>query len=198
REIRAKYDEIVSFSGVERFLDTPVKYFSTGMYVRLSFSVAAHLEPELLIVDEVLAVGDADFQKKCLGKMSEIARGGRTILFVSHNLTAVRNLCSHAIVVQIGRASPKEDVQSALDRYSAEQQSAFATSWKRPEKSKKSRVYFDSIDVRLEGKQPTLQLKCSICIKSMPGALPVSISVEILDDRLTRIMQAIPNYQPFI
>lgn len=80
REIRTKYDEIVSFSGVERFLDTPVKYFSTGMYVRLAFAVAAHLEPEILIVDEVLAVGDAEFQKKCLGKMSEIARGGRTIL----------------------------------------------------------------------------------------------------------------------
>ena len=111
REIRTKYDEIVSFSGVERFLDTPVKYFSTGMYVRLAFAVAAHLEPEILIVDEVLAVGDAEFQKKCLGKMSEIARGGRTILFVSHNLAAVRNLCSHGIVLRNGSASPKQDVE---------------------------------------------------------------------------------------
>ena len=88
-------------------MDTPVKYFSTGMYVRLAFAVAAHLEPEILIVDEVLAVGDAEFQKKCLGKMSEISRGGRTILFVSHNLTAVRNLCSHAVVLQNGTAEPK-------------------------------------------------------------------------------------------
>ena len=198
KEIRAKFDEIVSFSGIERFVDTPVKHFSTGMYVRLAFAVAAHLDPEILIIDEVLAVGDAEFQKKCLGKMSEIARGGRTILFVSHNLTAVRNLCSHAIVLQNGRATSKEDVQTAIDQYSSEQQSALSTSWKRPEKSKKSKIYFESIDVRLEGKQPALRLECSICIKSMPGALPVSISVEIQDDKLTRIMQAIPNYQPFI
>ena len=184
KEIRAKFDEIVSFSGIERFVDTPVKHFSTGMYVRLAFAVAAHLDPEILIIDEVLAVGDAEFQKKCLGKMSEIARGGRTILFVSHNLTAVRNLCSHAIVLQNGRATPKEDVQTAIDQYSSEQQSAYSTSWKRPEKSKKSKIYFESIDVRLEGKQPALRLECSICIKSMPGALPVSISVEIQDDRL--------------
>jgi len=198
REIRAKFDEIVAFSGVERFVDTPVKHFSSGMYVRLAFAVAAFLEPEILVIDEVLAVGDAEFQKKCLGKMSEIAHGGRTILFVSHNLTAVRNLCSHAIVLQNGRASPKEDIQSAIDRYSKEQKGALASSWKRPEKSKKPKVYFDSIDVQLEGKQPAMRLQCCICIKSTPGALPVSISVEILDDKLTRIMQAIPNYQPFI
>src|SRR4029078_5884971 len=134
REIRAKYDEIVSFSGVERFLDTPVKYFSTGMYVRLAFAVAAHLEPEILIVDEVLTVGDAEFQKKCLGKMSEIARGGRTILFVSHNLAAVRNLCSHGIVLRNGSASPKQDVESAINAYSLDHQSTWASSWKRPEK----------------------------------------------------------------
>ncbi len=93
-EIRAKFDEIVAFSEIEKFLDTPVKRYSSGMYVRLAFAVAAHLEPEILIVDEVLAVGDAQFQKKCLGKMGDVARGGRTILFVSHNMGAVASLCS--------------------------------------------------------------------------------------------------------
>ena len=102
QEIRKKFDEIVAFAEVERFLDTPVKRYSSGMYVRLAFAVAAHLEPEILIVDEVLAVGDAEFQKKCLGKMSQIARGGRTVLFVSHNHMAIRNLCSHAFVLKNG------------------------------------------------------------------------------------------------
>src|SRR5205085_12093038 len=94
-EIQRKFDEIVDFSECEKFLDTPVKRYSSGMYVRLAFAVAAHLEPEILIVDEVLAVGDANFQKKCLGKMNDVAKGGRTILFVSHNMDAVLGLCTH-------------------------------------------------------------------------------------------------------
>src|SRR5262245_36111589 len=92
-EIKSKFDEIVAFAEVERFLDTPVKRYSSGMYVRLAFSIAAHLEPEILIVDEVLAVGDAEFQTKCLGKMRDVSRSGRTVLFVSHNLSAVQTLC---------------------------------------------------------------------------------------------------------
>lgn len=102
-EIKRKFDEIVAFSGVEKFLDTPVKRYSSGMYVRLAFAVAAHLEPEILIVDEVLAVGDAEFQKKCLGKMRDVATGGRTVLFVSHNIAAVESLCSRAILLGNGR-----------------------------------------------------------------------------------------------
>ena len=101
-EIKRKFDEIVDFSGVEKFLDTPVKRYSSGMSVRLAFSVAAHLEPEILVVDEVLAVGDAEFQKKCLGKMSEVAGGGRTVLFVSHNMHAVERLCRRVIVLKRG------------------------------------------------------------------------------------------------
>jgi lipopolysaccharide transport system ATP-binding protein len=103
REIKAKFDEIVDFSEVERFLDTPVKRYSSGMYVRLAFAVAAHLEPEILVVDEVLAVGDAEFQKKCLGKMQDVAGGGRTVLFVSHNLGAISALCERAIELAAGR-----------------------------------------------------------------------------------------------
>ena len=101
-EIRRKFDEIVDFAEVERFLDTPVKRYSSGMYVRLAFAVAAHLEPEILIVDEVLAVGDAEFQKKCLGKMHDVAEHGRTIIFVSHNMTAVKSLCSKGILLEGG------------------------------------------------------------------------------------------------
>ena len=101
-EIRRKFDEIVAFAEVERFLDTPVKRYSSGMYVRLAFAVAAHLEPEILIVDEVLAVGDAEFQKKCLGKMSEVAGAGRTVLFVSHNMAAIQALCSRTIHLASG------------------------------------------------------------------------------------------------
>jgi lipopolysaccharide transport system ATP-binding protein len=103
REIDAKFDEIVDFSGVERFLDTPIKRYSSGMTVRLAFAVAAHLEPEILIVDEVLAVGDAEFQKKCMGKMQDVARGGRTVLFVSHNMAAVRSLCRTGVWLYEGK-----------------------------------------------------------------------------------------------
>ena len=101
-EIRAKFDEIVAFAEVERFLDTPVKRYSSGMYVRLAFAVAAHLEPEILIVDEVLAVGEREFQKKCFGKMNDVAREGRTVLFVSHNMSAVMQLTKRAIVLSKG------------------------------------------------------------------------------------------------
>ena len=102
-EIRAQFDEIVAFSEVEEFLDTPVKRYSSGMYVRLAFAVAAHLNPEILVVDEVLAVGDFAFQRKCLGKMSEVSRNGRTILFVSHNMAAVENLCTRGVLLEGGR-----------------------------------------------------------------------------------------------
>jgi lipopolysaccharide transport system ATP-binding protein len=116
-EIRRKFDEIVAFSGVEKFLHTPVKHFSSGMYMRLAFSVAAHLEPEILLVDEVLAVGDEAFQRKCLGKMGEVARAGRTVLFVSHNMAAVRSLCGRAILIGAGRIEADGDCEMVLERY---------------------------------------------------------------------------------
>src|SRR5262249_12001955 len=102
-EIAAKLDEIIAFAEVEKFIDTPVKRYSSGMYVRLAFAVAAHLEPEILIVDEVLAVGDAEFQQKCLGKMRSVSRGGRTILVVSHNLGEIKSLCKRAILIEAGK-----------------------------------------------------------------------------------------------
>ena len=116
-EISRKFDEIVAFAGTERFLDTPVKRYSSGMYVRLAFAVAAHLEPEILIVDEVLAVGDAEFQQKCLGKMGDVARSGRTVLFVSHQMAAVQNLCSSALLLEGGRVAARGAVNEVLEQY---------------------------------------------------------------------------------
>ena len=122
-EIDRKFDEIVAFSELEKFLDTPVKRYSSGMYMRLAFAVASHLEPEILIVDEVLAVGDAAFQKKCLGKMNDVAKAGRTVLFVSHNMGAVAQLCTRAIVLMDGQLVFDGDVPAAIDRYMDEMRS---------------------------------------------------------------------------
>jgi lipopolysaccharide transport system ATP-binding protein len=116
-EIIRKFDEIVAFSEIDQFLDTPVKRYSSGMFVRLAFAVAAHLDPEILIVDEVLAVGDAAFQKKCLGKMGDVARQGRTILFVSHNMAAVENLCTHALWMEQGKVRMIGDTDSIVEHY---------------------------------------------------------------------------------
>lgn len=118
KEITRKFDEIVDFSGVERYIDTPVKRYSSGMYVRLAFAVAAHLESEILIVDEVLAVGDAEFQKKCLGKMGDVSKGeGRTVLFVSHNMTAVKELCSSGILLKNGLLEYKGPILETIVEY---------------------------------------------------------------------------------
>jgi lipopolysaccharide transport system ATP-binding protein len=121
-EITRRFDEIVAFAEVEKFLDTPVKHYSSGMYVRLAFAVAAHLDPEILVVDEVLAVGDLTFQKKCLGKMSEVSRGGRTVLFVSHNMAAIENLCTRGVVLHQGAlrfdGTAKEGIQYYLNSLS--------------------------------------------------------------------------------
>lgn len=118
QEIRAKLDEIVDFSGCERYLDTPVKRYSSGMMVRLGFAVAAHLDPEILVVDEVLAVGDAEFQKKAIGKMQDVSRGeGRTVLFVSHNMTSIKSLCKHGIILQNGTMVEQGDIDPIVSAY---------------------------------------------------------------------------------
>ena len=116
-EIARKLDEIVAFAEIEKFLDTPVKFYSSGMYVRLAFAVAAHLEPEILVVDEVLAVGDAAFQKKCLGKMGDVARQGRTVLFVSHNMAAIENLCSRGVLLHEGTVHYAGEVREVINAY---------------------------------------------------------------------------------
>ncbi|MCK4790849.1 MAG: ABC transporter ATP-binding protein, partial [Desulfobacteraceae bacterium] len=116
-EIDNKFDEIVEFSGIENFIDTPVKRYSSGMYVRLAFAVAAHLEPEILLVDEVLAVGDVQFQKKCLGKMKDVATGGRTVLFVSHNMSAISTLCDRTILLQDGKIAVQGSTAQVVAEY---------------------------------------------------------------------------------
>jgi lipopolysaccharide transport system ATP-binding protein len=116
-EIERKFAEIVDFSEIEKFIDTPVKRYSSGMYMRLAFSVAAHLEPEILVVDEVLAVGDAQFQKKCLGKIGDVAKAGRTVLFVSHSMEAVRKLCSRGMLLEHGRVTFQGSVEAVINKY---------------------------------------------------------------------------------
>src|SRR3989338_1198855 len=130
KEIVGKFNEIVTFSGVEKFLDTPVKYYSSGMYVRLAFSVAAHMEPDILLVDEVLAVGDAEFQKKCLGKMEEVTKQeGRTILFVSHNMDAIQNLCQRCILLNNGKIQAIGQTDEVVKTYLGNRNSARQTEW---------------------------------------------------------------------
>jgi len=133
-EIERKFDEIVAFAEIEKFMDTPVKHYSSGMYVRLAFAVAAHLEPEILLVDEVLAVGDAAFQKKCLGKMGDVAKEGRTVLFVSHNMFSLQNLCTRGILLESGQIAMQGGITDVINRYldSGREQSG-EVSWDSPD-----------------------------------------------------------------
>ena len=148
-EIKAAFDSIVDFAGVDKFLDTPVKRYSSGMYVRLGFSISAHLSPEILIIDEVLAVGDADFQKKCLGKMRDVSESGRTILFVSHNLAAVQSLCNRAFYFEHGRLKLQGDTTHVVNNYlSHVAKTTLEHTWKTPEEGPGTdEVRFRSIQV---------------------------------------------------
>lgn len=160
-EIKAKFDEIVAFAEVERFLDTPVKRYSSGMYVRLAFAVAAHLEPEILIVDEVLAVGDAEFQRKCLGKMHQVAgEQGRTVLFVSHNMDAVAQLCSRALVISAGSIVIDSDATSATREYLKTQRHrrAYNDPIRLNEQIELDRISFDPSSV-LVGEEQAIKLE---------------------------------------
>ncbi len=140
-EIERKFDEIVAFAEIERFLDTPVKRYSSGMFVRLAFAVAAHLEPEILLVDEVLAVGDAAFQKKCLGKMGDVAKEGRTVLFVSHQMNAIRTLCRKCLLLTQGKITDYGDVERVIPRYL--QLDSTENEWISDGKSRVSNPYFN-------------------------------------------------------
>lgn len=151
-EIKSKLDEIVAFSGVENFIDTPVKHYSSGMKVRLAFSVAAHLEPEILIIDEVLAVGDAEFQKKCLGKMDEVSkREGRTILFVSHNLAAVEHLCQKAIYLNKGLIAYNGSINTGIKYYLKEHSRSIP--------NKKSGLYVETVRIRNQDSVESITFK---------------------------------------
>lgn len=154
-EIKSRFDEIVEFSEISRFLDTPVKRYSSGMYVRLAFAVAAHLEPEILIVDEVLAVGDAGFQKKCIGKMEDVADGGRTVIFVSHNMQAIRSLCSTALRIEAGRVvNSGEAGRVVMDYLSQQSDTQGSVTWAAGEGPGDNEVRLASVSVLDSGGQP--------------------------------------------
>ena len=159
-EIKAKFDEIVAFAEVEKFLDTPVKRYSSGMYVRLAFAVAAHLEPEILVVDEVLAVGDSEFQKKCLGKMEQVAKGGgRTVLFVSHNMAAIRSLCKQGIFLNKGRMhffGPIEEATTAYNKAGLIEDTKHSTTL--PKAPERCSVWMETVTVLCNG-QPSGKLE---------------------------------------
>jgi lipopolysaccharide transport system ATP-binding protein len=198
QEIRAKLDEIIDFSGCERYIDTPVKRYSSGMTVRLGFAVAAHLEPEILVVDEVLAVGDAEFQKKAIGKMQDVSRNdGRTVLFVSHNMGAVKNLCDRLAVLEMGMVNYVGLVQEGIDRYLMNEQRNRGYFWERDVK--------ETIDEKtklqiLEIKQ-TYQnniLSLVITYQSLQIHRNAFIAVDILNQQGIAIMQALPTVEKFI
>lgn len=196
KEIKKRFDEIVDFAGVERYIDTPVKRYSSGMYVRLAFAVAAHLESEILIVDEVLAVGDAEFQKKCLGKMGDVSKGeGRTVLFVSHNMGAILNLCNKAIVFNNGLIEKQGDAENCMlyyqkhnknlsNTYQAYKQSLF------PQLQK--------IQITFTETQPNSVLSIRFTIFSKEKYAPAFIAFDIKNGMGTTIIQAIPTQNPFI
>ncbi|HXB06423.1 MAG TPA: polysaccharide ABC transporter ATP-binding protein [Puia sp.] len=168
-EIRAKFDEIVAFADVERFLDTPVKRYSSGMFVRLAFAVAAHLEPEILIVDEVLAVGDAQFQKKCLGKMEEVSsKDGRTVLFVSHNMGMIKSLCTSAIFLHKGQKVLQGDVFESLAKYISFDQAQLNTSAKylREGEPLGKKMYIKEVEFVDDQTLPHFQMQVNLVVRS--------------------------------
>ncbi len=198
REIKARFDEIVDFSGVEKFLDTPMKRYSDGMRVRLGFAIAAHLDPEILLVDEVLAVGDAEFQKKCLGKMQEVSRGGRTVLFVSHNMMAVEVLCSSAILLVDGAVVSKGETDRTIARYAATDVAGSGALWQRDSATQSSGLHFQTIEAELCGEQPEHRLCLRLVLNSHGVHPPAFLAIDIFDVFGTWLMQAIPTVAPFI
>src|SRR5690606_1329068 len=191
KEIRAKIDDIIEFSGCERYIDTPVKRYSSGMTVRLAFAVAAFLEPEILVVDEVLAVGDAEFQKKAIGKMQDISKGeGRTVLFVSHNMAAVQNLCTRAIVLDNGKISFEGDVESCIDFYISRRDISFEYRYKKhsnnSENVKIKNIKFynskgNEINVILSGERVTVEL--DVLKGNFDRPIQVGVGFYDIDDR---------------
>jgi lipopolysaccharide transport system ATP-binding protein len=197
-EISRKFDEIVAFAEVENFIDTPVKHYSSGMYMRLAFSVAAHLEQEILLVDEVLAVGDAQFQKKCLGKMNDVARQGRTVLFVSHNMQAVQQLCTAGVLLQKGSVTCQGLPQVCIQQYLADNEASDTTSWERPQHQPGGALTIERVALHTAGAQPEIRLEVDVEMASHSEHRPAFIAIDILDAMSVPIMQALPSAEGFI
>jgi lipopolysaccharide transport system ATP-binding protein len=197
-EIDRHFDAIVDFAGVEQFLDTPVKRYSSGMYVRLAFAVAAHLDLEIMVVDEVLAVGDAEFQKKCLGKMKDVASGGRTVLFVSHNMDAVRNLCSRGLLLRQGELICDDSVERCIQEYTSGSGDYRQAQWLRgPDRGDHSLV-IQSVSAELLGEQPRHTLNVDVELESVSAHKPAFIAIDILNAAGTALMQSLPEVEGFM
>lgn len=196
-EIDKKLDEIIDFAGVEKYLDTPVKRYSSGMYVRLAFAVAAHLEPDILIVDEVLAVGDAEFQKKCMGKMKDVSgKEGRTILFVSHILESVKNLCNSGMLLENGLIKIKSKIKDVLQEYGNVKDSQKDNKWN--SSVEKNLPFFKNLEVKIVDESETLFFFLKGDIVSLFRAKPCFVAFDIKNSSGLTIMQAIPCYTPFL
>ena len=201
-EIRKKFDEIVAFSEVERFLETPVKRYSSGMYVRLAFAVAAHLEPEILIVDEVLAVGDAVFQKKCLGKMGQVSREGRTVLFVSHNMSAVSQLCNRGILLRKGQVATNSEISKVVNAYLGDASDSATGEFdlnKHPARSPSSRPVLRKLTLRRQNGKPATRFfpdePCSVDIEYLlPERLALPRFAIAIEDSQGRRILTVGSY----
>lgn len=200
REIDSKLDEIIDFSGVEKFIDTPVKFYSSGMKVRLGFSVAAHLDPEILIIDEVLAVGDFEFQKKCLGKMEDVSKNqGRTVLFVSHNMQAVSSLCTNTLVLNNSKIYFYGSSFESLDKYlNSSLNNLISLNWELANINREKEVQFVKANASVSGNQPNLLLKMDLEILSLHPHSPCFLAVNFTSIDGVQIFQSIPQEQPFI
>jgi len=206
-EIKSKFDEIVDFAEIEKFLDTPVKRYSSGMYVRLAFAVAAHLEPEILIVDEVLAVGDAQFQKKCLGKMEDVSRNqGRTVLFVSHSMGVIASFCQRGILLNKGRIIQDGDVRSVIDEYLLFEKGKDNAYRAKPEMDRKATNYILSVDTLNSNDlncevfqfDEQIVLKLVLQINSYDPGAKISITVQNFNgDFVTTIVEDISQLSSF-
>ena len=193
REIRRKFDEIVAFSEVEKFIDMPVKRYSSGMYVRLAFAVAAHMDPEILLVDEVLAVGDATFQQKCMGKMDEVTKAGRTILFVSHNMAAIQALCTRGVFLEKGRVKGCGSIEDVVSLYmgeasSASRQHRFCTDIR----SGDGRVRIDDVELECDGVPNSAvvggKMTLTISYHAEKANLPIRFLLGVFDSFNTRVL----------
>lgn len=199
REIERKLDEIIDFSGCERFIDTPVKRYSSGMYVRLAFAVAAHLEPEILIVDEVLAVGDVEFQNKCLGKMKDVSsQDGRTVLFVSHNLQAIQTLCARGLLLNSGVVICDAEPSSCVELYTQLSGRGSDSIWTRQANRGSKCLEFEELQVELRGKQPNICLHLRASLRTHSTHKLAFVAFDILDSLGISIMQALPRSEGFL
>ena len=197
-EVRGKFDEIVAFSEVEQFLDMPVKQYSSGMYVRLAFAVAAHLESDILIIDEVLAVGDNDFQDKCIAKMRQLSTSGRTVLFVSHNMAAVRRLCTSAIILASSRLVRFGPVEESLAIYARSAFTGIEGTWTRPPTAQPKPLTICSVQAELKGRQPDHLLTIGLNLTTFSPHRPAWVAIEIADEAGVVVMQPLPTITGFI